>query len=179
MKNRGCVILLILFIVIFSTVGFYFWFNYFLKLAGDGKLSGFNKNNNFIVMVEENNIHVEYEEGSDYPTLEDGYKFHIENRGKVSANYRLIFKELEPSQVNDGCSITNYLNADELNYQLLFNGQIIGEGVVSQIKNQVFDIRDIQFTNNNYELKVWLNTSSENNEGKHYHYKVELEVVEE
>ena len=81
--------------------------------------------------------------------------------------------------MNDGCSTKTILRANELNYQLYHNNQVISQGRVNQIADSILDSRIVNGNNsNNYELKVWLNSSSNDNEGKHYHYKVDLKVQE-
>ena len=178
MKNKivvGCLIVLIIF---FSILAFYFWYNYFLKLGSDGNLSGLNQENEIIKLIDENKVYATYKEGIEEPINVEGYKFRIENRSNNNVRYNLTFVEVSPNQVNDGCSKKTLLKADELNYQLIHNEQIISQGKVSQISDKVFEERNINGkSSNSYELKVWLNSSSDNNEGKHFHYKVELKAI--
>lgn len=177
MKNKIVVALLIILIICFSCFAFYFWYNYFLRLGSDGKLSGINKENDIVALIDENKIYATYKEGIEEPINVPGYKFRVENRGIQDARYDLIFTEISPSVVNDGCSNKTILRADELNYQLYYNNEVISQGRVDQIKDNILDSRNIIGNDkNNYELKVWLNSSSSNNEGKHYHYKVVLKV---
>jgi len=179
MKNKIVVSLLIILIICFSTLAFYFWYNYFLKIGSDGKLSGLNKENGIITLIDENKVYATYEEGIEEPINVPGYKFRVENRGSKDARYNLIFTEISPSVVNDGCTNKTILRADELNYQLYNNDKVISQGRVDQIKDSILDYRNVNGnSSNSYELKVWLNSSSSNNEGKHYHYKVELKVHE-
>lgn len=179
MKNKIIAICLIILIVCFSGFAFYFWFNYFLNLGSDGKLAGTSTEKDLIVLIDENKLYSTYKEGIEEPINVDGYKFRIENRSSKSARYNLVFNEISPNQVNDGCTNKTLLKRDELNYQLLFNNEVISQGRLNQLQNDILDIRNINGdSKNSYELKVWLNSSSENNDGKHFHYKVELKVIE-
>ena len=98
--------------------------------------------------------------------------------GIVDKRYSLELIEISPTQVNDGCTNKTLLRKDELNYQLLYDGKSISKGRLSQIQNGILDERNIDSNKiNDYELKIWLNSSSEDNEGKHFHYKVDLKVI--
>ncbi len=177
MKNKVIVPILILFIILFSVISFYFWYHYFLRLGSDGNLSGLDKGNS-IVLKDKNKIYATYEEGIEEPINVEGYKFTIENNGPMDARYDLIFVEVPPIQINDGCTNKTLLKPQELNYQLILNNEVINDGRLDQIENKIIDSRKIDGKGtNDYELKVWLNSSSTDNEGKHYHYKVELKVV--
>lgn len=179
MKNRINVIIMIVLIVCFCTISFYFWFDYFTKIGTKGNLSSANNQNNTLVFIDENKIYAEFEEGIEEPIDVEGYKFKIENKGFKEARYELLFTEILPSQVKDGCTNKTTLRADELNYQLSLENKVISQGRVDQIAGKTLDLRTIDsYKSYNYVLKVWLNSSSENNEGKHYHYNVDLKVVE-
>ena len=179
MKNKIVLICLIVLIVFFSVFSFYFWYHYFLDLGSDGKLSGFDNVNSSLKLIDENKIYVTYEEGIEEPINVNGYKFRVENRGIKTTRYNLIFEEIAPEKVNDGCSNKTLLKAEELNYQLILNGDVISQGRLNKISNDILDSRNINIdVTNSYELKVWLNSTSDNNEGKHYHYKVDLKVAE-
>ena len=179
MKNKITVTLLIVFIIIFSIVAFYFWYNYFLKFGSDGNLDGFNNKQNVVTIVDENKIYSIYEEGTEEPINVEGYKFRVENHSSENVRYSLIFTEIAPNLVNDGCSNKTILRPNELNYQLYYEDKVISQGNVAQINDNILDLRNIKGNDlHRYELKVWLNTSSSNNDGKHYHYKVELKVIE-
>lgn len=177
MKNRINVIVMIIFIVCFCTLAFYFWFNYFINLGTNGRLSGVNTQNSTLVFTDENKIYASFKEGIEEPIDVDGYNFKIENKGNKEVRYELMFTEILPIQVNDGCSNKTTLRADELNYQLSLENKVISQGRVDQIAGKTLDLRTIDgLKTYNYTLKVWLNSSSENNEGKHYHYNVDLRV---
>lgn len=179
MKNKVVVALLIILIICFSAIAFYFWYNYFLKLGSDGKLNGMNNSNDIVALIDENKIYITFKDGSEIPVDVEGYKFRIQNNSSKQVRYDLIFEEIAPSVVNDGCTNKTVLRSDELNYQLYYNNEVISKGRVDQISNKVLESRNvIGNSSNSYELKVWLNSSSSNNEGKHYHYKVSLKVHE-
>lgn len=179
MKNKVVVALLIIFIICFSFFAFIFWYNYFLRLGSDGKLSGIDKENEIVSLIDENKIYAIFDEGMEEPINVDGYKFRVENKSSKEVRYNLIFKEIDPNVVNDGCTNKTVLKDDELNYQLFYRNNVISQGRVNQISNSILDSRIISGNDqNSYELKVWLNSNSDNNEGKHYHYKVELKVQE-
>lgn len=179
MKNKIVLLCLIILIVCFSGLAFYFWYHYFLDLGSDGKLSGLNGSKEAIVLTDENKVYATYEEGVDIPINVESYKFKVQNIGVKTARYNLLFVEVSPSQVKDGCTNKTLLKKEELNYQLLLGEKIISQGKLTELQNNILDSRNINIdTSNSYELKVWLNSTSSDNEGKHYHYKVDIEVSE-
>ena len=47
--------------------------------------------------------------------------------------------------------------------------------IVDKLQDNILDSRVLGSDgSNNYELKVWLNGNSDNNEGKHFHYKIDF-----
>lgn len=178
MKNKLIGFCLIVIVTCFCILSFFFWYRYFLDLGSDGKLSGLNGTSESIILTDENKVYATYEEGFDEPVNIESYKFKIQNIGIKTSRYNLLFVEVSPSQVKDGCTNKTLLRKDELSYQLILSDKVISQGRLTELQNNILDSRNISAdSSNNYELKVWLNSNSSDNEGKHYHYKVDIEVI--
>ena len=179
MKKKLLLILGGIFIVLFVLVASYFWYLYFLDLGSDGTLGKKDKNLSSLTLVDQNKLYATYTEGMEIYDNAPGYRFQVINSGLRTAKYRLQLVEIEPSKINDGCTPSSLLKQNELNYQLYFNNQIIKEGNLADLEGDIIDEQEISIdVTNNYELKIWVNSSATNYEGKHYHYKVDIEVVE-
>lgn len=177
-NNKGLIVILIVFIVCFVFLAAYLWYHFFLKLGLDGLLNGANGSNGALVLKAENSVYATYEEGEKEEINIQAYKFKVQNRGIKSARYNLIFTEISPKEANDGCTEVAVLKKDQLKYQLLFNDNVISEGKLNNLENNLLDSRVINpDKTNNYQLKVWLDEEATGNQGKHFHYKVDLQVV--
>lgn len=177
MKKKSVLIGLIVIMVTYVFIATYFWRELFLDLGTNGELGGLQNINNALILKDQNNIHVVYNEISDINSVE-GYRFNVENKGVSSQEYRLILKELSANEVNDGCSESTLLDAKDLNYQLYVNGSLMQKGNLQDIVNKSLYKRKINIdVTDKYELKVWLKERNSDSEGKHYHYRVDLEVI--
>lgn len=166
-------IIMIVFIVISS----YFWYKFFLDLGSDGEITVNGKKHYDVYLNDKNRVHTVYSEETNDNV--DGYEFHVGNSGVSTAKYRLLIVKLDPSKVRDGCTKATTIDEYDLNYELYFNEVMISGGVLSNVKDGILDEKTINIDEiNNYELKVWLNSNVDNFEGMHYHYEVDLEVIE-
>ena len=176
MKNKPILIILSVVMLIFIIIASYFWYIYFLDLGSDGKYGKIKKDDSAITIVDENKIYAVFSSGVDYDEKAPGYKFKVVNRGLSTVDYVLKIKEISPSTIKDGCTEVTLLKSSELNYTLLFNGQVLKEGTLSDLNN-VLDKNTITIdTSNAYELKMWINDTSTDFNSRHYHYKIEIEV---
>ncbi len=109
------------------------------------------------------------------------YCFTISNTGSVDGTYQLLLKEQSPSVVNDGCTTSTLLSKDQLKYQLVLNNVVLATGKLSDLENDVLDLRKIAVDEqNHYQLRVWIDQSQDGASvvNKHFHYRVDVESVE-
>lgn len=175
MKKKAMLNIALVIMIIFVCVSSYFWYKFFLDLGSDGSLIGAGGNRASLVLVAKNQVHTTYDE--DDKNIE-GYKFSVQNKGVSTAKYRLVLVELDPREVNDGCTESTMIDAKYLQFELYYNDKVMENGILTELNNGVLVEKNINIdTSDNYELKVWLSNSADDLEGKHYHYKVELEVI--
>ena len=161
----------LVFVLAFVVVGGYFWYLYFdlnegktisdtvrLELLNNGAVNYFNAIFN--------------EEETKIPT----YYFRVKNSLNSATNYTLIFNEIKPTDVNDGCDSSTYYQRNELKYELKLDNKVIKTGRLSDIKDNVLDSNIIQGnTTNDYSLKISLaDEEGDASIEKHYHYSVNL-----
>ncbi len=181
MKNKtlllfGGVILIVL--LIFGT---YSWYLYFKKYSTEHSSS---TNTNTSVKVGD----IEFKEDgnavydADAKSIEDvevskvpAYNFRVTNNGNTSKDYTLLIEDIPANFVNDGCSEDNLLSRKDLKYQLTLNDEVLKEDFLSNIIDNILDVRKIESEKTNtYSLKVYIHEDAKDWIGKHYHYKVVL-----
>lgn len=178
MKKKSILYGALLILIIFIASATFYWFKYFLDLGSNGTLT--NNAKGTLVLSDENKVYSIYDEDVSHIGDTAGYKFKVENRGVSTERYRLLLKEVSPSKIKDGCTKNTLLKASELHYQLYLNKVLYKEGELDEVSNGVLEERLINIDiTDSYELKVWVNDDATNTEGKHYHYEIKLEVVEE
>ncbi len=97
------------------------------------------------------------------------YTFNIINNGKVRAKYKVI--------LYDNASSGNSIKRENLHYQLILNNSIIKEGILSDIKDDILDLRSINSNNaNEYNLKVWIDEDALTEDLKYTYYLKVLPV---
>lgn len=99
------------------------------------------------------------------------YKFIVKNKGNKSVNYELLIEDF----VTD--TKTGLLDRKYLNYELRLNNQVIKKDHLSNVKNNIIDTRSLSVNGeNNYELRIWVNTDIKNTNwmGKTYNYNVSV-----
>lgn len=179
MKNKTIITVGVVGMVIFIAVAGFFWYKFFLDIGSDGRITVGNTSKGDLVLTDRNRVYATYSELVVDPNKVEGYEFSVENKGLSSAKYRIKFVEVSPKVVNDGCNSKSVFKANELDYQLFVNDSLIREGNLSSVVNTTLNEQSISVdTKDKYELKVWLNDDLTNSHGKHYHYKVELEVLD-
>lgn len=177
MKKKVLLAIGLIVLIVVIAVASYFWYIFFLDLGSDGTLSNKNKTPSSLILVDENKIYATFREGIEVLDDAPGYKFKVINNGVKTSKYRLKIIEIEPNKINDGCTPSTILKTSDLNYQLYLNNQIIKEGKLSELDNAYLDEQELNIDlTNNYELRIWVNSTATEFEGKHYHYKVDIEV---
>ena len=161
--------------IAFTIAGGYFWYLYFnekeekmvkdnvrLQLLNNGPITYINA----IPNDDNDNIPV--------------YYFRVKNNFSMDAKYTLIFNEIDPSTVGDGCSMQNYLKKDELMYVLTLDNKVIKKGKLSELNNNILDNNTISGnTSYDYSLKVYIEDNALETLKKHYHYSVTLKAHDE
>ena len=161
--------------IAFTVAGGYFWYLYF-----DERESEMVRDNVRLQLL--NNGPVTYINAVPNDAAENIpiYYFRVKNNFSTDAKYSLIFNEINPSNVGDGCSIQNYLNKNELMYVLTLDNKVIKQGKLSELSNNILDCNTINGnTVNDYSLKVYLEDNATETLKKHYHYSVILKAQDE
>ena len=71
------------------------------------------------------------------------------------------------------------LSKSQLEYQLSLNGEVIKQGMLTDIKNNILDTRVINPDKvNNYELRIYVSESAQITEwqNKYYHFNVKIQT---
>lgn len=176
-KSKRTLILLIVFSIIVIVVLTYFWFYYFLDIGSDGTLGKVQRSNSAIVILDDNKVYATYTKESSHKM--PAYSFKVENNGLNTKRYRVKINDIAPKVINDGCTEKTFFARKELYYELYRGGNLISEGNLSSIKNSILDEHYVQIDETiKYQLVVKVDDSvPEESFGKHYHYKLELEVL--
>ena len=178
MKNKTLIICAGLLLVIFLAFGTYAWYLYFLHSSGNFTINNKSKNFKQKGAIKKDNGNNVYDTKAE--SLEDNnishvpsYKFQIINTSNKKQEYKIYIEDLPVNMVNDGCTEDMLLNRSQLKYQLSFNGNIIKEGKMNTINDNILDTKKIEpNTSYDYSLKIYINDEATDWFGKHYHYKV-------
>lgn len=178
MKNKILLFCGFFLLLIFIAFGTYAWYLYFINISGSLEIN--NTSNNYkdgnIVLI--NNSEYIYEteaESVGDKRLESvpSYNFQVKNTGSKKGNYTVYIEDVLASAVDDGCTEDSLLTRNMLKYQLKLNGNIIRDGFLSNIKDNILDERMLEGNaTNSYDLKVYIHDENENWQGKHYHYRI-------
>ena len=124
--------------ITFTIVGGYFWYTYFNEREGK------TLSNNVRLQLL-NNGPVTYinavpnDDAGNIPT----YYFRVKNNISTDVEYTLVFNEILPSEVNDGCDNEKFLKKNELSYVLTLDNKIIRLKKRLSIKTQLQHIYTI------------------------------------
>ena len=180
MKNKILIICGFFLLIIFMIFGTYSWYLYFLRASG-----GFPINNNskyletsgILFQDNGNNVYDAQAEslGDDNIGSVPSYNFEINNTNKTKGRYNIYIEDLPVNAINDGCTEETLLSRSQLKYQLTMNGNVIKEGLMDSIEDNILDSREIEAgSTNNYALKIYIHDEATDWFGKHYHYKVTI-----
>lgn len=178
MKNKILLFSGFLVLLLFLSLSSYYWYTFFININ-----SSFNNNssntNNEQVIFEDNSKKIVQDNASitndsDVSSITP-YKFEVKNTASNENKYIVYIEDVLPGSVNDGCTEETFLSRDMLKYQLIMNDEIIKEEVLSNVQDNILDSRSIASnTTNNYELRIYIHSESEDFHNKHYHYKIVL-----
>ena len=180
MKNKVLIICAGVLLLIFLLFGTYAWYLYFLRASGTSTINYNSKNLETSGIIFQDNGNNVYD--ADAKSLEDNnidhvpsYYFQVTNTNDSIGMYNLYIEDLPVNLIDDGCTEDTLLLRSDLKYQLMLNGNIIKEGLMDNIQDNILDSREINGnTTNNYSLKIYIHDEALNWFGKHYHYKVSL-----
>lgn len=106
------------------------------------------------------------------------YIFSVKNTSSKAGIYKVLLEETAlQDDVNHQSQ--NLLSRNQLAYQLLLNGTLIKKGMLSDLKNNILDERNIGANaTNRYELKVYISESAVDTawQNKFYYYKVVMQT---
>ncbi len=177
MKNKNILTIAIVCLFIFIGIASYLWYLYFHEY--ESKLIDASPAMKFIKGVElinSGNINYINANTSDDDSIIPTYYFTVKNHSDKDYNY-VIF--IEDSNGNDGCSPSTRLKRSELEYELTLDNQVIKEGSLDSLQNNVLDKNIIKVDGiNDYSLKIKLKESDTNYENKHFHYVINMKEHE-
>ena len=180
MKNKLLIICAGFILFIFLVFGTYTWYLYFVSATGS-----FNVNNNSKYLENSGILFKDYGNSvydSNAESLNDDninqvptYNFEVLNTNDKPGQYNLYIEDLPVNMINDGCTEETLLSRRQLKYQLSLNGNIIKDGFMETINDNILDTREIDANvTNKYSLKIYIHDEAIDWFGKHYHYKVSI-----
>lgn len=136
---------------------------------------------NVVVEIDDNSA-LNISNGNAFPVSDEvgrsftPYIFTIKNLGP-SANYKLkIINDIDAIN-EEGCN-DNLLNDVSVRYQLIKEGSIVSENLLSNLNNRVIEsgVLDDK-TDYNYELRLWIDSAAGIEVmNKHFHGKIEVVI---
>ena len=180
MKNKVLIVCAGLLLLIFLAFGTYAWYLFFLRASGDFPINNNSKyleNSGIILKDNGNNVYDTKAESLEDDNISHvpAYQFQIINTIDKKGKYNIYIEDLPVNMVSDGCTEETLLDRSQLKYQLSLNGQVIKEGKMDTINDNILDSREIEpNTSNDYSLKIYIHDEATDWFGKHYHYKVSV-----
>lgn len=106
------------------------------------------------------------------------YKFSVKNTGDSDIYYQLLIEDY----ISEDDATRKMLNKNNLRYELKLNGEIIKIDNLSNIKNNIIDVRTLGANrDNNYELRLWVTGNLDSSEwmNKYYSYNISVNPISE
>lgn len=104
------------------------------------------------------------------------YKFSVRNTGEEDIYYQLLIEDY----IDEKDITRKMLSKKNLRYELKLNGQVVEIDNLSNIKNNILDIRTLGANReNNYELRLWVTGNLESSEwmDKYYSYNISINPI--
>lgn len=156
--------------IIFTIVGGYFWYIYFNE--NDGRIIS---NNIRLELLNNGPVNYINAMPNDSDNVIPIYYFRVKNHLNMKAEYELLFEEISPSVASDGCTSETFFQKNELMYELKLDNKLIKNGRLSSIKNNILDSNVVSGNStNDYSLRIYIASDTDNSLQKHYHYVVNL-----
>lgn len=173
MKNKKLFTIGFICLIAFIGIGTYFWYLYFHEYEGD--VLAKNVRLELINSGKVDYINATIRDTDDIIPI---YYFRVKNNVNMHVSYEVLIKDILPSEAKDGCSDDTYFKREELKYELKLDNKVIKSGLLSEIKDDILDKREINsISSNDYALRIWLNEEDENTLDKHYHYRVNVREI--
>lgn len=164
-----------LFVFIFATS--ILWYNFFYNDTSSNAFVSslrIEMDDDHNILNEDNLIPLDEETAKNLKS----YDFTVNNTSNVSTTYNVI---IEDSVISDDENFTNksLLSRNQLEYQLALNGKVIKKGLLSDIKNNLLDTRNIEENkSNNYQLRIYVSEKAQNTDwqNKYYHFNIKIQT---
>ena len=172
------VVVLVASLILANSFGF---FEYIRKGINPNTIKINSATANVVVEIDDNSS-LNISKGNAFPVSDEvgrsftPYVFTVKNLGTF-ANYKLRIINDEDAINEDGCS-ANLLDDVSVRYQLIKNGSIVSENLLSNLKDRVIDsgVLDDK-TNYEYELRLWIDSAAGIEVmNKHFHGKIEVVI---
>ena len=180
MKNKTLIVCAGILLFIFIVFGTYAWYLYFTKTSNQFPV---NNNSKYLesagIILQDNGNNV-YDTKAE--SLEDdnishvpAYDFEIINTKNKKGKFKVYIEDLPVNMINDGCTEETILNRSQLKYQLSLDGNVIKEGLMDTINDNILFEGEIEAnTSYHYSLKIYIHDNATDWFGKHYHYKISI-----
>ena len=152
------------------------WFNFFYDEPDVNTISSIqvqlSDTNN---VINEANLIPLDEETAKYLTP---YEFRVSNQSDAATTYNVL---LEDAIISDDINYSSkeLLSRNQLEYQLSLNGRVIKHGMLSDIKNNILDTRNIGTNQENYyQLRIYVSEKAQTSawQNKYYHFNIRVQM---
>ena len=104
------------------------------------------------------------------------YNFSVKNSGSTDIKYELLIEDF----VDDKNSTKKILSRKNLRYELSLNGKVVKKDNLSNVENNIIDVRTVPAkSRNRYELKVWITGKLDSSDwmDKYYNYNIAVNPI--
>ena len=177
MKNKSVLTIAVICLFISIAIASYLWYTYFhdyeAKLLDASPAMKFIKG---VELINSGSINYVNATTLDNEEVIPTYYFSVKNHSDKDYNYIII---LEDSNGKDGCTPSTRLKRNELEYELSLNDEVIAEGGLDTLTNNILDKNIIKINDtNNYSLMIKLKEHDTGYENKHFHYIINMKEHE-
>ena len=178
MNRKNILRIIFLVVIAFLTITSYLWYRYFhnyeletliketapdLEITNSGKIDYINA------------------KIGDTDDLIPIYYFRVKNNTNSEMVYKILIKDVNPSEADDGCSSETTFKRDELRYELSMKGKVISQGLLSSLVGDLLTVGTVAGNSlNDYSIRVFLTDMKLNDTdslNKHYHFVIDVKVV--
>lgn len=110
------------------------------------------------------------------------YQFTVKNPTSEKVTYQLYLKDLDVSEIQDGCHQEDLLKRDQLRYQFMLNDKQLALEDVVQLENSSLGHFTVEPNETQkFSLRIFVPESKKATDWakKHYHYKIVIQSEEE
>lgn len=172
------VVVLVVSLIMANSFGF---FEYVKKGINPNRITINSENASVVVEIDDNSS-LSISSGNAFPVSDEvgrtlsPYVFTVKNL-KARANFKLRIVNDEDAINEDGCS-ENLLDDASVRYQLIKDGSIVSENLLSNLTNRVIESGSLDDkTDYTYELRLWIDSAAGIEVmNKHFHGKIEVVI---